>query len=60
MVWPTAQLCGCLGVSKDSADPPGGTIVRDPASGDSDRILKDDAQSLVQRVIAQPFGGRAR
>ncbi len=42
------------GVSKETGDPPGGTIVRDPTSGDPTGILKDDAQSLVHRVIAEP------
>lgn len=40
------------GVSKETGDPPGGTIVRDPTSGDPTGILKDDAQFLVHRVIA--------
>jgi len=42
------------GITKESADPPGGTIVRDPTSGEPTGILKDDAQSLVHRVIAEP------
>ena len=42
------------GVSKETGDPPGGTIVRDPTSGEPTGILKDDAQSLVHRVIAEP------
>lgn len=42
------------GISKETGDPPGGTIVRDPTSGEPTGILKDDAQSLVHRVIAEP------
>lgn len=38
------------GVTKESNDPPGGTIVRD-ARGEPTGILKDNAQSLVYRVI---------
>ena len=38
------------GVTKESNDPPGGTIVRD-ARGQPTGILKDNAQSLVYRVI---------
>jgi predicted amidohydrolase YtcJ len=39
------------GVTKESKDPPGGTIVRDARTGEPTGILKDDAQSLVYRVI---------
>jgi len=36
-------------VTRDTADPPGGTIVRD-ANGDPTGVLKDAAQSFVDRV----------
>lgn len=39
------------GVTKESKDPPGGTIVRDARTGEPTGILKDNAQSLVYRVI---------
>jgi predicted amidohydrolase YtcJ len=39
------------GVTKETKDPPGGTIVRDPKTGEPTGILKDGAQSLVERVI---------
>jgi len=39
------------GITKESKDPPGGTIVRDTKTGEPTGILKDDAQSLVYRVI---------
>jgi len=38
------------GVTRDTPDPPGGTIVRD-ANGEPTGILKDAAQSFVDRVI---------
>ncbi|HSE38680.1 MAG TPA: amidohydrolase [Blastocatellia bacterium] len=38
------------GVTKESKDPPGGTVVRD-ARGEPTGILKDNAQGLVYRVI---------
>jgi predicted amidohydrolase YtcJ len=41
------------GVSAATADPPGGTIVRDP-DGRPTGILKDAAQSLVRAVIPDP------
>jgi len=39
------------GITKDTKDPPGGTIVRDEMTGEPTGVLKDDAQSLVYRVI---------
>ena len=41
------------GVTKETKDPPGGTIVRDARTGEPTGILKDDAQSLVYRVIPE-------
>jgi predicted amidohydrolase YtcJ len=38
------------GVTRATPDPPGGTVVRDP-KGDPTGILKDAAQSFVDRVI---------
>ncbi len=39
------------GVTKETKDPPGGVIVRDPQTGDPTGILKDGAESLVERVV---------
>lgn len=41
------------GVTRETKDPPGGTIVRDSRTGEPTGILKDDAQSLVYRVIPE-------
>ena len=41
------------GVTGQTADPPGGTIVRD-ASGAPTGVLKDNAADLVARVIPEP------
>jgi len=41
------------GVTRDTADPAGGTIVRD-ASGAPTGILKDNASDLVARAIPEP------
>src|SRR5262249_8141299 len=35
------------GVTKASSDPPGGLIVRDPATGEPTGILKDAAEALI-------------
>lgn len=39
------------GITRDTKDPPGGTIVRDPRSGVPTGVLKDAAMDLVYRVI---------
>lgn len=42
------------GITKRTKDPPGGTIVRDPATGEPTGVLKDAAMDLVWRVIPPP------
>jgi predicted amidohydrolase YtcJ/beta-lactamase class A len=39
------------GITNSTNDPPGGTIVRDLKTGNATGILKDDAQSLVSRIM---------
>jgi predicted amidohydrolase YtcJ len=41
------------GVTRETQDPPGGIIVRDPRTGEPTGILKDSAQGLVEHVIPQ-------
>src|SRR5580698_3194145 len=41
------------GITRDTPDPPGGTIVRD-AAGDPSGVLKDAAMERVYRAIPQP------
>ncbi|MGI8989217.1 MAG: amidohydrolase family protein [Bryobacteraceae bacterium] len=41
-------------ITKDTPDPPGGTIVRDPKTGEPTGILKDAAQGLAERLIPEP------
>jgi len=41
------------GISKDSPNPPGGEIVKDPKTGEPTGILRDEATSLVYRVIPE-------
>jgi hypothetical protein len=42
------------GITKDTPDPPGGLIVRDPKTGEPTGVLKDAASGLVERVIPEP------
>jgi predicted amidohydrolase YtcJ len=39
------------GVTKETKDPPGGLIVHDPKTGEPTGVLKDGAESLVERVV---------
>jgi predicted amidohydrolase YtcJ len=39
------------GVTRETKDPPGGIIVRDARTGEPTGILKDGAESLVERVV---------
>jgi predicted amidohydrolase YtcJ len=42
------------GVTRDTKDPDGGVIVRDPQTGEPTGILKDAAQDFVWKVIPAP------
>ncbi len=42
------------GVDKNTANPPGGEIVRDPKTGEPTGVLKDGATDLVFKVIPPP------
>ncbi len=42
------------GITKATADPPGGTIVRDPVTGEPSGLLKDEAMSPVYRIVPAP------
>jgi predicted amidohydrolase YtcJ len=42
------------GVTRDTADPPGGLIVRDAKTGEPTGVLKDAAQSFVWKVFPEP------
>lgn len=42
------------GITRTTPDPPGGTILRDPATGEPTGILKDTAMNLLQAVVPKP------
>lgn len=42
------------GVTKETLDPPGGVIVRDPRTGEPTGVLKEAAQGLVARFVPRP------
>lgn len=41
-------------ITKETKDPPGGTIVRDPKTGEATGVLKDAAMDLVWPLIPDP------
>jgi predicted amidohydrolase YtcJ len=41
------------GVTKETKDPPGGVIVRDPQTGEPTGVLKDAAEDLVDRAMPE-------
>jgi predicted amidohydrolase YtcJ len=45
------------GITRATADPPGGTIERDPVSGEATGILKDAAMDMVTRMMPRPTPG---
>ncbi len=47
MALANSYVLSLAGITRETPDPPGGTIVKDPATGEPTGILKDDAMSLV-------------
>jgi predicted amidohydrolase YtcJ len=45
---------GMAGIDRNTADPPGGQIVRDADTGEPTGVLKDSAMSLVWRIKPEP------
>jgi len=41
-------------ITRDTHDPPGGTIVRDPQTGEPTGVLKDAAMNLVWPLVPEP------
>ena len=53
--WGNSKALEAAHITKDTANPPGGEIVRDPASGEPTGAIKEDAaDALVRRAIPQP------
>jgi len=48
------------GIDRNTADPPGGQIDRDPVSGEPTGILREKAMDLVTRLIPAPSPARRR
>jgi predicted amidohydrolase YtcJ len=60
MALANSAALGRAGITESTPDPPGGVIVRDPATGFPTGILKDAAMDLVTRVIPRMTPERRR
>jgi hypothetical protein len=49
--WVNTKTLGLAGVTKDTRDPPGGVIERDPKTGEPSGTLRESAAGLVDKVI---------
>jgi predicted amidohydrolase YtcJ len=55
--WANSKALEAAHITKDTPDPPGGKIVRDPATGEATGAIKEDAaDAIVRRAI--PIPGR--
>jgi predicted amidohydrolase YtcJ len=54
MILANSEALRLAGVTKDTPVPPGGEIVKDPATGEPTGILKDMAMDLVYAKIPEP------
>ncbi len=53
VLWVNTAALRLAGITRDTLDPAGGSIGRD-ASGEPDGLLKEEAKTLVQRVVPDP------
>ena len=58
--WANARALELAGITADTADPPGGEIVRDPATGQPTGILLERAMDLIFRLMTVPTDAEAR
>lgn len=52
--WANSKALALAGITRDTPNPPNGTIVRDPKTGEATGALKEAAQGLVTKVIPKP------
>jgi predicted amidohydrolase YtcJ len=49
--WANSKALALAGITRETPDPPNGTIVRDPKTGEATGALKEEAQNLVAKVL---------
>ena len=52
--WANSKALALAGITRETPDPPNGTIVRDPNTGEPTGALKEAAHRLVSKVIPEP------
>lgn len=52
--WANSKALALAGITRDTPDPPNGSIVRDPKTGEATGALKEAAQDLVARIVPKP------
>jgi len=53
--WANSKAMRLAGITKDTPNPPGGEIVRDPTTGDASGVFKEDpADEIMNRAIPVP------
>jgi predicted amidohydrolase YtcJ len=52
--WANSKALAMAGITRDTADPPNGTIVREPQTGEATGALKESAQDLVAKMLPKP------
>jgi predicted amidohydrolase YtcJ len=53
--WANSKALEIAHITKDTPDPPGGSFVRDPKSGEPTGAVKEDAaDAIIRRVIPEP------
>jgi predicted amidohydrolase YtcJ len=52
--WANSRALALAGITKDTKDPVGGVIVRDPATGEPTGALKEGAREMVKAKIPPP------
>jgi len=52
--WANSKALAMAGIVRETPDPPNGTIVRDPKTGEATGALKESAENLVSKIIPKP------
>jgi predicted amidohydrolase YtcJ len=59
-IWVNSLALAMAGIDKDTLDPDGGVIERDPNTHEPTGILRENAQPLINRVIPAPDFGMCK
>ncbi|HEX8395556.1 MAG TPA: amidohydrolase [Longimicrobium sp.] len=58
--WANTAALRIAGINRQTANPSGGEVVRDPRTGEATGILKESAEGLVGRFVPEPTPAQAR